>query len=193
MLRWPFATPLISLALAGCLNATSEPRVPPMGAGEIERERATRIGERRWFGYLNEPVCKDLNMTEGCRSPKSGSATVEAVEGVLSPNGLLVNTVYLVRLQNGEQGYMRSLDFRLMFDDAQNQKNLAAKKECDRKGRTISIGMTGAQVLASCWGKPTRRNNTITASGNREQWVYSDGSYVYVTNGVVTAIQQSSR
>lgn len=68
---------------------------------------------------------------------------------------------------------------------------MAEKKECDRKGG-ISVGMTAEQVLKTCWGKPSRVNKTYTARSQREQWVYGS-SYVYVENGVVTAIQTSER
>ena len=40
------------------------------------------------------------------------------------------------------------------------------------------------------WGQPYRVNQTITAAGTDEQWVY-DGQYVSLRNGVVRAIQTS--
>jgi hypothetical protein len=52
--------------------------------------------------------------------------------------------------------------------------------------------MTKAQVFATCWGKPHSINTTRTASGTREQLVYRAGDwagYIYLTDGVVTAIQ----
>ncbi len=52
-----------------------------------------------------------------------------------------------------------------------------------------SIGMTESEVYASTWGAPKKRNETITASGKREQWVYDNG-YIYFENGYVTAIQK---
>lgn len=62
-----------------------------------------------------------------------------------------------------------------------------------RFGRTKLIGMARADVKAKC-GAAHSNNVTTTARGMREQWVYSniDGSpllYVYVENGVVTAVQ----
>lgn len=53
--------------------------------------------------------------------------------------------------------------------------------------RQIRVGMTAAQVREA-WGQPRRVNRTTTATGVGEQWVYS-GGYAYLTNGVVTAIQ----
>lgn len=52
------------------------------------------------------------------------------------------------------------------------------------------IGMTKVQLEESSWGKPKDINRTTTAYGVREQWCYSGYKYVYVENGVVTAIQE---
>lgn len=52
-----------------------------------------------------------------------------------------------------------------------------------------SIGMTESEVYASTWGAPKKINETITAGGKREQWVYDKG-YIYFENGYVTAIQK---
>ena len=68
------------------------------------------------------------------------------------------------------------------------RKTAARRKECEAKG-VPAIGMTKAQVSATCWGKPSRINTTTTANGSREQLVYGLNAYVYLTNGIVTAIQ----
>jgi hypothetical protein len=54
----------------------------------------------------------------------------------------------------------------------------------------VSIGMTAEQVRKSSWGKPKSINETITARGKHEQWVYG-GGYLYLENGVLTSIQTS--
>lgn len=54
----------------------------------------------------------------------------------------------------------------------------------------VAIGMTKEQVKMS-WGEPATINKTLNASGRSEQWVYNSGSYVYLDNGVVAAIQGS--
>lgn len=53
-----------------------------------------------------------------------------------------------------------------------------------------SIGMTEYEVRNSAWGKPEDINTTITKYGTHEQWVYSHGRYVYLDDGVVSAVQQ---
>ena len=52
-----------------------------------------------------------------------------------------------------------------------------------------AIGMTEIEVYNSTWGAPKKINETITAGGKREQWVYDKG-YIYFKNGYVTAIQK---
>lgn len=56
--------------------------------------------------------------------------------------------------------------------------------------RRVAVGMT-AEMVREAWGGPRDINTTITAAGRREQWVYSIGRYVYLANGIVTAIQTS--
>jgi regulator of protease activity HflC (stomatin/prohibitin superfamily) len=56
--------------------------------------------------------------------------------------------------------------------------------------RKVMLGMTSEQVSLS-WGPPRKVNKTVRASGVSEQWVYSDDSYVYLDNGLVTVIQTS--
>jgi hypothetical protein len=51
------------------------------------------------------------------------------------------------------------------------------------------VGLNSEGVLKSCWGKPSRVNTTQTATGRHEQWVYATGDFLYLTDGIVTAIQ----
>lgn len=51
------------------------------------------------------------------------------------------------------------------------------------------IGMPIEELKNSSWGKPKRINYTTTKYGTSEQWVYSDDRYVYVDDGIVSAIQ----
>ncbi|MCX6054879.1 MAG: hypothetical protein NTZ74_08205 [Chloroflexi bacterium] len=54
---------------------------------------------------------------------------------------------------------------------------------------TPRIGMTADQVRNSSWGSPEDINKTTTASSVSEQWVYPNYRYIYLENGIVTAIQ----
>lgn len=51
------------------------------------------------------------------------------------------------------------------------------------------IGMTADQIRSSSWGSPEDINKTTTEFGTSEQWVYPDYKYIYLDNGIVTAIQ----
>jgi hypothetical protein len=77
------------------------------------------------------------------------------------------------------------------------QAIIKLKSSMTGKGRdckTLSkpkLGMIMPQVIASCWGKPRQINTTHTQAGKYEQLVYGVGRYVYLTNGLVTSIQES--
>lgn len=70
---------------------------------------------------------------------------------------------------------------------ANEQRRADQAALCARVGG-VRIGQTAESVRKSCWGKPARVNTTATAGGTHEQWVYGTG-YVYLTNGLVTAVQ----
>ena len=53
------------------------------------------------------------------------------------------------------------------------------------------IGMTAEEVEQTSWGKPDKINTTETVYGIHEQWVYEKYGYVYLDDGIVTAIQTS--
>jgi hypothetical protein len=86
---------------------------------------------------------------------------------------------------------------RLILLKKQAEINLAIENKvaeyqklvCDRLGEA-KVGMTPDEVVKSCWGKPARVTTTQTATGRSEQWIYRSG-YVYLTDGIVTAIQTS--
>lgn len=82
-----------------------------------------------------------------------------------------------------------ALRHRVEADRAEHHQAAEARQKalCAKLGG-VRIGLNADGVLRSCWGKPARRNVTTTASHTEEQWVYNTG-YVYLTDGVVTAIQ----
>lgn len=66
-----------------------------------------------------------------------------------------------------------------------------AKERARKRQSGVHIGMTADEVLASSWGKPERINQTTTALGTREQWVYGNGNYLYLEGSVLKSIQTS--
>ena len=74
---------------------------------------------------------------------------------------------------------------------AEHAKEVARVKAlCERLGG-VRVGLNAEGVRKSCWGKPAQINTTKTEDHTREQWVYGTGHYVYLTDGLVTAIQTS--
>ena len=45
------------------------------------------------------------------------------------------------------------------------------------------------EMAILAWGKPKDINETILKNLKSEQWVYSDGGYIYLTNNILSAIQ----
>ena len=69
-------------------------------------------------------------------------------------------------------------EYRQKFGDDVFQKILQGK---------VNIGMTDEMCKLS-WGAPREINETVTSGKVSEQWVYTD-NYLYIENGIVTAIQ----
>lgn len=74
-------------------------------------------------------------------------------------------------------------------EDTRVYEKISDNTEVPEEKVEPAIGMTEAEVYASTWGAPQKVNTTETAAGKREQWVY-DGGYIYLDNGIVTAIQE---
>lgn len=70
-----------------------------------------------------------------------------------------------------------------IMDEMDREINRQTKKE-------PAIGMTAEQVEASTWGKPKDINKTTYSWGVKEQWVYPNYRYIYLEDGIVTAIQE---
>jgi hypothetical protein len=75
-------------------------------------------------------------------------------------------------------------------------RHVAALKEASEalaKKPGARIGLTAQQVINETnWGPPDQINRTVTSNGNREQWVYGVGQYLYFENGRLVSIQTSS-
>jgi hypothetical protein len=67
--------------------------------------------------------------------------------------------------------------------DAEVRRNIEASKP------NPFIGMTQDELINSKWGTPKDINRTTTQYGTSEQWVYGNGNYVYLDDGIVTTIQ----
>lgn len=99
-------------------------------------------------------------------------------------NGVLGKEVNILRetLNNTETGKSIAESKKWLEEYENSQKD---------KPQEPRIGMTEEEVLKSSWGKPNKVNRTTTANTVYEQWVYGSNRYVYLDNGIVTAIQDS--
>lgn len=71
----------------------------------------------------------------------------------------------------------------------QDKINAQLIANAEAKKTNPYIGMPRSELENSKWGNPKDINKTITAYGTSEQWVYGNGNYVYLDDGIVTAIQ----
>ncbi|OIJ22027.1 hypothetical protein BKP45_04945 [Anaerobacillus alkalidiazotrophicus] len=76
------------------------------------------------------------------------------------------------------------------------QKMVSVQSKRDERERIVEankplpkVGMTSNEVLESRWGKPEKVNRTTTANRVREQWAYPNFKYIYLEDGIVTAIK----
>lgn len=117
--------------------------------------------------------------------------------------------LYLVAQQDGSQQcivYKRSdagLELyqykgRTSYDgkelvSVKKDDNTAVYKWTSKESEEIKepkVGMTSEEVKKSTWGEPKKINKTTYSWGTSEQWCYSNYKYIYLDNGIVTAIQE---
>jgi len=81
----------------------------------------------------------------------------------------------------------------ISFDNNVSQtfvkKSDSTIKPAESRKDPPAIGMTAQQVRNSTWGSPDKINTTTTKYGTSEQWVYENNKYIYLEDGIVTAIQ----
>jgi hypothetical protein len=89
------------------------------------------------------------------------------------------------RIEGAEQsGYVLARE-RVNFLDEDPQAT-TARSLCARYGEP-KLGMTPAEVAATCWGKPLAVK-AVGEGSERVQHVYSNGRFLYYENGVLVAI-----
>lgn len=188
---------LCCTVLMGC-NVTS-------GGDLISTAPDSKVGNTYWVNsYAAADLCPAP--TTGFRPPscqqipKGEKFTVVDAGNSGYPS---FQRFYKVKLSTGAEGFVRPGVIDSALDEAghtrqaelqaERQKKIATEKaDCDRKG-SVHLGMTRDQVYASCFGKPDRINTTATSRGKDEQFVYSSGTYIYLTNGIVRSWQQTTR
>jgi hypothetical protein len=84
-----------------------------------------------------------------------------------------------------------SITGSVLGDEAAPDKRAKNQASCDGR-QAVSVGMTRAQVYASCWGKPTRTEASTVGRAHSEMLFYQGSNYVYLEDGVVINIQVAS-
>jgi hypothetical protein len=160
--------------------------------------------------WLSDPVlvCQSpkVREVERERCPKitEGKLRVISVLWSHNPDDQRFDFVEIEFIPTGKRGYIIVPDALNEFAtyDIQGQAKAAAAKskarekaaataaaaDCTRRGQP-RIGMTRTEVEATCWGRPTKINRTVTANGTTLQAVYSRNRYIYYMNDVAAAIQ----
>jgi len=185
--------PLLALALAGCGSAQEQLQLQHQTNLQTYTQEKARyernVGKVYWVaGALRFCPVPSLINTK-CQVLGDGHLKIDGIEQGITetPAGNLParERYYRVTLHDGRTGYILTAD--LMAHGADIDPEMAAA-DCKRRGDP-RVGMTAEQVESTCWGKPGHVNRTHTAGGISDQYVYGDGRYVDLRDGVVTSIQ----
>jgi hypothetical protein len=152
----------------------------------------------------NEYVGKDYWVTallRLCEGPSSlhclqflPPGTHLKVDGLV-PNhselaGAAINDPYFhIAMDGGRAGFVSAV---ILSHAATNVDPVAAAAECKKKGGP-KLGMTAAQVKASCWGTPKYVNAKVRQTGKYEEYVYGENKFVHFRDGVVTSVSIKGR
>ena len=178
-----------ALVLAGCAGAD---RTPAYVTDEIARETPT-IGKAFWIERGAISLCEQPEMPRNCEPISKGHIVVDGVEEgkrALADGRINISNgvFFRVTVDGSRTGYV--LPAELRSHELDKDPSVVAA-ECKRRGEP-RVGMTAAQVSATCWGKPEQVNRTETARGINEQYLYAKNRYIDFRNGIVTSIHLSS-
>ena len=175
------------LALGGCVNGTAALKTDAQPTPAAEAETAkynANVGKDYWVTYR----------FMFCEGPAGLNCQFIDIGTHLKINGLVLNQApdgrpifdpyYHATLDDGHAGYF-SVTFLSFVTDV---NPIVAAADCKRRGDP-HVGMKAAQVEATCWGKPNHINRKESSQGIHEQYVYGDGRFVYLHDGVVTEVQ----
>lgn len=87
----------------------------------------------------------------------------------------------------------REARFNALKEESEKRLKYLIEKFGEQDGRrvfdkSIWIGMTESMLMES-WGQPKDVNTTVTKYATSKQFVYGNGRYVYVVNGIVDSWQ----
>lgn len=178
------------------------PLASPAVAQDADLRDAQReAGQTRWISGINTtigvsfcPRADSMLLASGCKKLKSGAVKIIRA---LRPPGMSEGIWFEVVIESGQTGFIPNMPTSPLARESPQvvaKREMAAKEAadaiCKAKGQP-QVGMTQSQVEETCWGHPRRVNTTTTAGHRFDQMFYAASFYVYLTDGVVTAVQSS--
>lgn len=178
--------------LAGCSAARSVDLTPVTSSPLPSMQK--------YNGYIGKDYWVSGSLLQLCEKPTSlncqeflAHGTHLKIDGVV-PNhseagGTSIDQPYFhIVMDDGRSAFADAELFPIMT----TTDPAVAAVECKKKGDP-RLGMTAAQVAATCWGPPNYVNTKIRKSGKYEQYVYGDNKFVYLRNGIVTSVSVKGR
>ena len=138
-----------------------------------------------------EKFLEDYDYISGELEKIFGEGTLYDNDRIIDFSGKTDFDINLAR--SGSSAISWNYENREIFFDKNPNAGEESSDKIQNKQVPPAIGMTAAQVRASTWGEPSDINRTTTQYGVSEQWVYNTYSgtkYIYLDDGIVTAIQE---
>lgn len=180
-------------AFAGCSTAPKVDLTPVQSSPLPSMQQYNGyVGKDYWVSAGDFRLCEgptSLHCSEFLRR-----GTHLKVDGLV-PNhsevaGTSVDEPYLHIVK--DDGRLSFADARIFATFTTPVDPVVAAAEC-KKMAEPKLGMTAAQVRATCWGPPSYVNTKIRESGKYEQYVYGENKFVYLRNGIVTSVSVKGR
>jgi hypothetical protein len=171
-----------AIAIAGCADTA----LLNTGDQDIDSDA---LNKRYWINPKSVPifVCQSTGYpakTEGCEERTGGSFVVDRVFA-----GQYGWKYDHVTFDDGKSGYIRDYEkVRFLSEDPLLTAAKEAEGECKQRGEP-RIGMSIAEVVATCWGRPAQIKPVNGANGAQQQYVYGSGKSLYFTNGILAKIE----
>ncbi len=186
----------VGVALFGLAGCATTPKIDstPVASSPLP-------SMQKYDGYIGKDYWVTNGLLQLCERPTSVSCSEFLQPGThLKVDGLVPNhsdvagtsiddPYFHIVLDNGRSGFVSPVILPIATTAVDPA---VAAAECKKKGDP-KIGMRAAQVVATCWGPPAYVNTKVRTDGKYEQYVYGDGKFASLRNGIVTSITVKRR